>query len=410
MKLKYKGRVTPLGVNITYAQWRLGDMDTFPQQHQEMDTEPRHPGSDVEDDELLCLEGPLSPEDETMAAPKPAEPKAKAKRFRLQGKNFILTFPQCTVTKEQAAERLEQQWKSELQGYIVCEESHKDGTPHLHLFLQFKEKRSFCKQDCFDFIGGKHGNYQVAKSVRGSVEYVTKAGNYVAKGVDVESIKKKKAPKSEEIANMLMDGKTLADINKTHPGYVMINKRKLEEYESWIQCEKSKKQKIEWVPPETEGLTGANKQIAEWICSNIRQKRAFKAPQLYIHGPRNLGKTSLIEWLEKSLSVYHMPMGEEFYDLYADDYDLVVMDEFKGQKTIQWLNQYLQGSAMNIRKKGSQSMKYKNLPVVILSNYSLSECYPKAANDGRLDTLECRLQIVEVDSFIDFYHNKKDLC
>ena len=76
-------------------------------------------------------------------------------------------------------------------------------------------------------------------------------------------------------------------------------------------------------------------------------------------------------------------------------------------KTIQFLNQFLQGSAMPIRKKGSQGMKYKNLPVLILSNYRLSECYLKAANDGRLNTLECRLEIVEIDSFIDFYKNKR---
>lgn len=367
---------------------------------------PRHPGSDVENDELLCLEGPLSPEDETLERPKALTENPKSEKkgsFQMQGKNYILTFPQCDVKKEVASERIEQKWGAGLKGYIVCEEAHKDGTPHLHVFLQFHEKIRTRDTAFFDFIGGKHGNYQVAKSVKGSVEYVTKAGNYVAKGVDVESIKKKKSPKNEEVAKSIMEGKSLVEINKENPGYVMINKRKIEEYESWVKCENAKKQKIDWIPPSLDGLTDANLQIAKWICSNIRQPRKFKAPQLYIHGPRNLGKTSLIEWLERSLSVYHMPTMEEFYDQYSDDYDLVVIDEFKGQKTIQWLNQFLQGSPMPIRKKGSQSMKLKNLPVVILSNYRLSEVYAKAANDGRLNTLECRLEIVEVDSFIDFY-------
>lgn len=45
----------------------------------------------------------------------------------------------------------------EVSGYIVCEEQHKDGTPHLHVFLQFREKKTFCKEDCFDFIGGSMG-------------------------------------------------------------------------------------------------------------------------------------------------------------------------------------------------------------------------------------------------------------
>jgi len=381
-------------------------METFPTLNQAIPTleeEPRYPGSDVEDDDLLCLEEPLSP---LVTVPAPAK---KPSRFRLQGKNFSLTFPQCDVKKEVASERIEQQFKDEVKGYVVCEEAHKDGTPHLHVFLSFHAKKTFCKTDCFDFIGGKHGNYQVTKSVRSWVEYVTKAGEYVAKGVDVESIKKKRAQLNTTVATSIMEGKSLSEINQDHPGYVMLNKRKLEEYESWIQCMKAKKSKIDWVPVPFEGLTDSNKQIAEWIWNNIRKPRKFKAPQLYIHGPRNLGKTSLVEWLEKSLSVYHMPTTEEFYDHYSDDYDLVVIDEFKGQKTLQFMNQFLQGSPMTIRKKGSQSMKYKNLPVVILSNYTLSECYPKAANDGRLDTLLVRLNVIEIDSFIDFYVDRSTL-
>ena len=210
--------------------------------------EPRHPGSDVENDELLCLEGPLSPEDETLERPRTEKPKSE-KRFRLQGKNFTITFPQCDVKKEVAVERIEQKYGSDLKGYLVCEEDHKDGTPHLHVYLSFHQKRTFCTTDCFDFIGGKHGNYQVTKSVKAWVEYCTKGTNWVAKGVDVESIKKKKSPKNEIVAQSIMEGKSLVEINKEHAGYVMINKRKLEEYQSWIQCEKAKKQKLEWVPP-----------------------------------------------------------------------------------------------------------------------------------------------------------------
>lgn len=59
----------------------------------------------------------------------------------MNGKNFILTFPQCSEKKEVAAERLEQKWKDEMKGYIVCEEQHKDGTPHLHVYLSFHARK-----------------------------------------------------------------------------------------------------------------------------------------------------------------------------------------------------------------------------------------------------------------------------
>jgi hypothetical protein len=376
-------------------------MDTFPNLFQE-----------EEDIEVLIENHITKDQAETLDKPAQTEKPSgdvarKTPGFRMYGKNYILTFPQCDTTKEQAVERLEQKWKDELKGYIVCEEQHKDGTPHLHVFLSFHNRKQFKQADCFDFIGGKHGNYQVAKSAKGSIAYVTKAGNYVAKGVDVEQTKKKKT--GDLVAEMLEQGKTLAEVKDQEKGYFLINKRKIEEYAAFIQCENSKKTKLDWKPPSTEGLTDANKQIAEWICSNIRQTRAFKAPQLFITGKPNLGKTSLVEWLKKFLSVYLMPTTEEFYDHYSDDYDLVVLDEFKGQKTIQFLNEFLQGSSMPIRKKGSQGLKNKNLPVIILSNYTLEECYRKANEDGRLDSLRARLTQVEVDSFIDFYHDRSDL-
>lgn len=395
--------------NITSAQVCHRVMDTFQTLNQQLIEE------EAEMQNLLCLDDPLTPEQETLDKPAQTEKlesqgsdnKKKAGSFRMYGMNFILTYPQCDTKKEVAVERLEQKWKDDLQGYVVCEEAHKDGTPHLHVFLKFKKRINVRSQDHFDFIAGQHGSYEVCRSAKKSVEYVTKGGNFVAKGVDVEKVKKEKM--SDKIAGMLDKGKSLAEVKEEERGFFMINKRKIEEYASWIECENQKKSKLEWVAPSLDGLTDSNKQIAEWICKNIRQTRVFKAPQLFITGKPNLGKTSLIEWLKKFLSVYPIPILEDFYDQYSDDYDLVVLDEFKGQKTIQWLNEFLQGSTMNIRKKGSQSLKKKNLPVIILSNYTLEECYPKANADGRLDSLRARLEIVEVDSFIDFYKKHDDL-
>lgn len=367
-------------------------LETCPHPHQTYNSDEENP---------MLEEEPDSPPAVPAVPPPAGRRLVKAKKgFRMQGKNFTLTFPQCATTKESAATSIETKFGDELVGYVISEEAHKDGTPHLHAFIQFKEKKHFRSPDCFDFVGGQHGSYEVTKNIRNWITYVTKDGKYLAKGLDVEKIKQKKAGKSTDIARMLMEGKSLEQINEVDPGYVMLNKRKLEEYESWISCNNERKSKEEWVPPDPSKYTDADKQIAEWICSNIRQPRKFKDPQLFITGKRNLGKTSLIEWLERFLSVYHIPTTEDFYDLYSDHYDLVVMDEFKGQKTIQWMNLFLQGSRMNIRKKGAQTMKKKNLPVIILSNYTLGDCYPKARDDGRLETLLARVEVVEVDSFI----------
>ena len=42
--------------------------------------------------------------------PSPSDVAKKPKRFRMQGKSFTLTYPQCATKKEVAAERIEKQW------------------------------------------------------------------------------------------------------------------------------------------------------------------------------------------------------------------------------------------------------------------------------------------------------------
>lgn len=91
-----------------------------------------------------------------------------------------------------------------------------------------------------------------------------------------------------------------------------------------------------------------------------------------------------------------MSIQEDFYDFYSDDMHLVSIDEFKGQKTIQFLNQFLDGQVMCLRQKGNQYLKCKNLPVIICSNYPLEECYKKAATTGYLESLLSRLLIVHI--------------
>lgn len=105
----------------------------------------------------------------------------------------------------------------------------------------------------------------------------------------------------------------------------------------------------------------------------------------------------MIELLSAYLSIYYIPTDESFYDHWDDaNYDLAVLDEFRGQKTVQWLNLWLQGGVMCLPKKGSQYIKKYNVPTIILSNYELADIYKKA----NYDSLEARLEIVYVNDFI----------
>jgi len=95
-----------------------------------------------------------------------------------------------------------------------------------------------------------------------------------------------------------------------------------------------------------------------------------------------------------------MPVNEDFYDFYSDEgTDLIVLDEFKASKPIQVLNQWLDGQQLTVRVKGGQRMKLKNHPFIILSNYTLEECYTGAFT--RLDTLRARLCEIEIEDALD---------
>jgi len=343
----------------------------------------------------------------------PTEEPVKEKKFRMQCKNFFLTFPQCPTTKEVAQERIKEKWP-ECRS-LVCQEEHKDGNNHLHILLQFDKKLFVSRSDYFDFIGGQHGKYEPARNIRKSVEYITKKGDYVSNGINVEAILSKKNPKSDDVARDIMNGVSLREIRAKEPGFYMMNKRKLEEFETEILIENAKKDKKTWVEFSEEklnGMSSTNKQIAMWLNKNMFKERVFKQKQLYIYGPKNMGKTSLIEALESYGTVYWMPVSEDFYDQYDDrSYDLIVLDEFRAQKTVQQLNLWLQGSTMSVRKKGRQGEKRRNLPMIILSNYSLEGAYRKISEEeeksgvvsDKLDTLRCRLEIVEVENFIKIF-------
>lgn len=340
---------------------------------------------------------------------KPNSEKSKAS-FRLQAKRIFLTFPQCSRKKEEAVEHLLLKFPDQLDWYIVAEEAHKDGTPHLHCALQFKEKFATRDSHAFDSIGGKHGNYQAMKSQRSCVEYVTKCGNYLVSGIDVDAVKKKQNGKAAFVAKGLLDGQTLDDIHDADPGFFLMNKRKIEEYSSWVAQRNEKKKKLPWVPltqPDIDDLDNdADKRIAVWLMNNIKQDRPFKAKQLYIYGPTNHGKTSLVLHLAKYLQIYYPPLEEDFYDHYDDNVtDLIVWDEFSNKRRMQQMNMWLDGSTISHRKKCSTAVKKRNVPQIILSNYSLEQNYPKLYEAGLLGPLMSRLEIVEVKEFISIFQN-----
>lgn len=115
--------------------------------------------------------------------------------FQLNAKNFAITYPQCSATKDEILQHLKSVFPGAL--YIaVSQEAHLDGRPHLHcgvnLPVPYRTRDSrFLDYQAF------HPNIQGAREFGKWVDYLKKDGDYVEEGVPPAE-KKKRAEKVDE--------------------------------------------------------------------------------------------------------------------------------------------------------------------------------------------------------------------
>lgn len=109
--------------------------------------------------------------------------------FRLSGKQFFLTYPQCPLDPEVVLAQLRDKVVPEIVAYVIAREQHEDGNFHIHAYLKYDRKVSVTNQSKFDLLGeegeGYHGNYQTCRSARAVIKYCEKGGTYIAEGVEV---------------------------------------------------------------------------------------------------------------------------------------------------------------------------------------------------------------------------------
>lgn len=99
----------------------------------------------------------------------------RAATFRFQARKVFLTYPQCTLNKEQLYNAINE--KCPIEHGFICTELHEDGNTHLHAVLKFRSKVTTKSQAYFD-VQGFHPNIQVCKSWPASVNYVKKNGDW----------------------------------------------------------------------------------------------------------------------------------------------------------------------------------------------------------------------------------------
>ncbi|CAC69850.1 replication associated protein [Macroptilium yellow mosaic virus-[Cuba]] len=104
------------------------------------------------------------------------------KRFRVSARNYFLTYPHCSLSKEEALSQLQNISTPTNKKFIrICEELHEDGQPHLHVLIQFEGKFVCTNNRLFDLVSPSrsahfHPNVQGAKSSSDVKSYLDKDG------------------------------------------------------------------------------------------------------------------------------------------------------------------------------------------------------------------------------------------
>lgn len=179
------------------------------------------------------------------------------------------------------------------------------------------------------------------------------------------------------------------------------------EFQNWLQQQK-KPELQPWTPIECGlNMSPQDHRIAMWLNNNLFKEREPRKKQLMLHGRTRVGKTYLVQNLARYCNIYYIPIEDWYCNWEDGKYDLAVFDEFRGQKTITWMNQWAEGAPMNIKKKmvAAGCMKMQNIPTIILANDPFETIYSnvQTSSPNLIEALNDRFEVVECVEQINLF-------
>ncbi len=99
---------------------------------------------------------------------------------------------------------------------------------------------------------------------------------------EIQAIVIKKRAVPFRIAMMVKEGNSISKIDETYPDFVMMNMKKLEDYQSLQSMIKLHSSLLPWTLATTTLHTMWNDRIVRWLNANIKQPRKMKDPQLWL--------------------------------------------------------------------------------------------------------------------------------
>lgn len=192
---------------------------------------------------------------------------------------------------------------SQIVDYIIASEKHKDGTDHLHVYLKMNKKLNIKSQKFFDLLDPKdldnpeevyHGNYQGCRSDMAVMNYVVKGGNYISSlsEADLDQKKKARGCKKAMIGEILLTDGLTASVIRDNPDLMLKDLTKLKQNVDMYTLLKQKEEES------SRALKLSELDFSIPVNQHFRGIDITKKNcHLWIHGPRNTGKSYIIEQL-----------------------------------------------------------------------------------------------------------------
>nr|ACY79462.1 Rep [Sweet potato leaf curl virus] len=226
----------------------------------------------------------------------------RAGRFNIKAKNYFLTYPQCSLTKEEALEQLLNLNTPTNKKFIkICRELHENGEPHLHVLLQFEGNYQCTNQRFSDLVSPSrsshfHPNIQRAKSSSDVKSYVDKDGDTIEWGefqVDGRSARGGQQTANDAAAEALNAGSKEAALQ-------IIREKLPEKYLFQYHNLVSNLDRIFSPPPSvysspfsSSSFNAVPDIISDWAAENVMDSaaRPDRPISIVIEGPSRIGKT-----------------------------------------------------------------------------------------------------------------------
>ncbi|ACJ03825.1 replication initiator protein [Chilli leaf curl virus] len=227
---------------------------------------------------------------------------APPNKFRINAKNYFLTYPKCSLTKEEALSQLKNLETPVNKLFIrVCRELHENGEPHLHVLLQFEGKFQCKNNRFFDLVSPTrsahfHPNIQGAKSSTDVKAYVEKDGDFIDFGVfqiDGRSARGGQQSANDAYAEAINSGSKAAALT-------ILREKAPKDYVLQFHNLNSNLDRIFTPPPEvyispfsSSSFDQVPVELEEWAAENVvgAAARPLRPISIVLEGDSRTGKT-----------------------------------------------------------------------------------------------------------------------